>query len=134
MDSTTNWSLNDGKVSQNFWEWGLFYHPLCALLDLAQFGASLSNFWAHKGLNGSKSCKVGQDITLLYWWGPLGAILAKFKPFQPDFRAQSMTTPPVGSQFFTFFAAQKAPKVPTSIVWLHSSPLHMIWCHLGNFG
>ena len=24
MDLTTKWSLNDGKISPNFWEWGLF--------------------------------------------------------------------------------------------------------------
>ena len=44
MDSTTNWSLNDGKISQNFWEWDLLYRPLCTLLDLAQFGQVWSQF------------------------------------------------------------------------------------------
>ena len=131
MDFTTNSSLNDGKISQNFWEWVLFYHPLCALLDLAQFGASLSNFLAHKGLNGSKSCTVGQNITFLYLWGPLWTILANFRPFQHDFRAQSMTLRPVGSQFLTFFAVQKTPKGPHQYSMF---TLYMILGHLGHLG
>ena len=63
-----------------------------------------------------------------------GAILAIFKPFQHDFKAQSMTIGSVRSQFLTLLLPKKAPKVPTSIVWLHSAPLYMIWCHLGHFG
>ena len=34
--------------------------------------------WAQKGLNGPKSHRLGQGITILYWWGPWGAILGHF--------------------------------------------------------
>ena len=84
---------------------------------LGQFGASLSNFRAHKALNGSKSCIVGQDITLLYLWGPLGAILTIFKPFQLNFRAQSMILGPVGRLFLTFFATQNGLNGTIHVQW-----------------
>ena len=111
-DSTTNWSLNDGKIKGRTSGSGIFfttpYLPCWIWPGLGQFGASLSSFWAHKGLNGSKSYTVGQNITLLYkyWWGPLRAILGNLKAFQPDFRAQSMTYGPVGSLFLTFLATK----------------------------
>ena len=37
-------------------------------------------FAIEKGLNGPKSCKVGESITMLYWWGPLGTIWGRFEP------------------------------------------------------
>ena len=40
------------------------YVPCLIWPCLDQFGANLSKFWDHKGLNGSISCKVGQIITL----------------------------------------------------------------------
>ena len=40
--------------------------------------------WSHKGLNGPKSSTVGQSITILLWWGPLGDILGHFRvPLEP---------------------------------------------------
>ena len=42
----------------------------------------ISHFFAiQKGLNGPKSCIVGQSITMLYWWGPLGTIWEHLGPF-----------------------------------------------------
>ena len=46
------------------------YGPLSKLVDLAQFGSFWSPFLHFfgpiKGLNGPKSCTVGQGITILY--------------------------------------------------------------------
>ena len=44
-------------------------------------GLFLTFFAIQKGLNGPKFCTVGQNITMLYWWGPLGAFLDHFGPF-----------------------------------------------------
>ena len=38
-------------------------------------------FGVEKGLNGPKSCIVGQSITIRYWWGPLGTIWDHLGPF-----------------------------------------------------
>ena len=55
--------------------------PVCSLF--------LTRLATQNDLNGPKSGTVGQGMTILYWWGPLGAILGHFGPFQIDFRAQS---------------------------------------------
>ena len=126
MDSTTNRSLNDGKICQNFLEWELFYLRLCALLDLAQPGPVWSQFIQFVGqevLNGSKSCTVGQNITLLYWLGPLGQFYPILRPFGMILGPKAWHLGQWGSNFSPFLLPKRSPKVPTGKVWLHSAPL-----------
>ena len=40
-------------------------------------------FVNQKGLSGPKLYTLGQSITILYWWGPLGALGAIFRRFGP---------------------------------------------------
>ena len=47
----------------------------------------LTCFAIQKGLKGPKLCTVGQSITMLYWWGPLGAFLDHFGPFGAQLEA-----------------------------------------------
>ena len=50
----------------------------CFKMDLVLPQSVHYLFWAQKGLNDSKSCMVGQGVTIHDWWGPLGAILGHF--------------------------------------------------------
>ena len=57
--------------------WSDFGHPSKRL------GHILSIFLTHlafkNDLHAQKYCTIGQGITILYWWGPLGAILGHFR-------------------------------------------------------
>ena len=63
---------------------------------------------AHKGLNSPKSCTVGQSMSILYCWEPLGAIMDQFGPLWSDLRAQSKLLGPVWSQFLTCLLYKRA--------------------------
>ena len=63
-------------------------------------------------LNGPKSGTVGQSLTILYKWGPLGAILGYFGPYWSDFRAHSAgALGPVLSLFKAYFSQDWLPKM-----------------------
>ena len=90
-------------------------------------------------LKGPKSGTVRQDITILYWWLPLGAILGHFGPFQCDFRAQTKRLGPVWSLFVTHLATQNKLNFPKSgtvgqgmtiLYWW--GPLGIFWVILGH--
>ena len=74
----------------------------CFKMDLVLPQSVHYLFWAQKGLNDSKSCMVGQGVTIPDWWGPLGAILGH------------LGVGPVWSLFLTHLAAQNDLNCPKS--------------------